>query len=56
MDTLELLGLSRRLFPRLAALAVFVALYFAPNFSAGLILRAAESRAREVTKALEDAF
>lgn len=56
MDTLDLLGLSRHLFPRLVAVVVLLALILAPNFCAGLILRAAESRARQITTMFDHAF
>jgi len=52
MDTFELLSLGRNLFPRLVPVVVVLALIFAPNFSAGLILRAAESRAQQITSML----
>jgi len=56
MDPLELLGLGHRLFPRLVAVVVLGALIFAPNFSAGVIMRSAESRARLITTTFEHAL
>jgi hypothetical protein len=53
VDTFDLIGLGRQFFPRLVAVAILLALMLAPNFSAGLIMRAAESRTRQFTKLLD---
>lgn len=56
MDTFDPLGFGRILFPRLVAAVVLLALILAPNFSAGLIMKAAEGRTRQFTKMLDPAL
>jgi hypothetical protein len=56
MDVLELLGVGQRIWPRLIAVLVIGAFVLAPHFSAGIIERAAEVRARQITSLLDHAL
>ena len=56
MDALELLGIGRRIWPRLVAVLVIGAFVFAPHFSAGLTERIAEARTRQITSLLDHAL
>jgi hypothetical protein len=56
MDTLELLGIGRQIWPRLVAILVVGAFVFVPHFSADVIERAAEVRARQITSLLDHAL
>lgn len=53
METLEALGLARRLWPRLIAVLVVAGLCFAPQPSAAVLMQAGEEKARQITSILD---
>ena len=56
MDVLDVFGVLRQVWPRLAAILVLAAFYFHPQLSAAFILAAAEERAQRITALLDDAL
>jgi hypothetical protein len=56
METLEALAVARRLWPRLVPVLVAASLYFAPQFSAAVLVQAGEERARQIASILDRAI